>query len=184
MTARSGTPLGTRRLTVAEYLALPDPDDGQRYELVDGVVLVTPSPTFDHQWDSAQLHVQLFLASPPELRVLAAPFDVRLADDTLVRPDLVVLRRRDVVDGRLTGIPLLAVEFLSPSTRGQDLLLKRARYARAGIPSYWVVDPDTGEAVISELDQQGRYVDVARGRLRDADLSLDRPFPVTLRLTD
>jgi Uma2 family endonuclease len=170
-------------MTVAEFHALPDPHDGQRYELVDGVVLVTPSPTFDHQRDSGELYVQLFLGCPSELSVVAAPFDVPLSDDTVVQPDLVVLRRRDVVDGRLAGTPLLAVEFLSPSTRSQDLLLKRARYERAGIPSYWVVDPDAGEAVISELDQQGRYLDVARGRLRDADLAVVRPFPVTLRLT-
>ncbi|MGF1647228.1 MAG: Uma2 family endonuclease [Kineosporiaceae bacterium] len=173
----------TRPMTAEEFAGLDAPDDGTRVELIDGVLVVSPSPTFSHQWDSGQVFAALFAACPPDIRVVAAPLDVRLSDDTVVQPDILAVRLADVADDRVTGVPLLAVEFLSPSTRGHDLLLKRARYERAGIGSYWVVDPPTGEAVVWELDGRGRYREAVTGTLYDADLRVERPFPVTLRLT-
>jgi len=88
----------------------------------------------------------------------------------------------DARDRRLSGVPVLAVELLSDSSRRYDLLLKRSRYERAAIPSYWVVDPDTLEITIWEPGDAGTYVEVARELVEQRPLAVDRPFPVTLRL--
>jgi Uma2 family endonuclease len=181
MTAVMTLPWG-RPLTADDYFALETPDDGRRYELLDGVLVVSPSPFVAHQWVSTQLATALTSACPRELRVLHAPLDVRLSDDTVVRPDIVVVRADDARARRLTGIPVLAVEVLSDSTRRYDLLLKRSRYERAGIPSYWVVDPDTLEITVWELADAGSSSEVARASLEERPLALDRPFPLTLRL--
>ena len=69
------------------------PDDGHRYEIIDGTLLVNASPSYDHQGVVGTLHVLLRTGAPPDFRVLTAPFDVVLADDTVVVPDLVVARR-------------------------------------------------------------------------------------------
>lgn len=82
-------------------------------------------------------------------------------------------------------MPDLAVEVLSPSTRRFDLVLKRSRYEAAGCSSYWVYDPDEPSVVAWELTG-GRYEEVGRTE-GDEELSLTRPYPVTLnpaRLTD
>ena len=149
-----------RPLTAADLDAMPD--DGHRYELVDGTLVVTPSPSTRHQLVSSNLHVLLAGRCPPELRVLAAPTDVRLADDTVLQPDLLVVSR-DTLDHETRSLPhvLLAVEILSPSTRHVDLSLKRARYEAAGCPAYWVVDPDALELVAWEW-RDGAFVEVAR----------------------
>jgi Uma2 family endonuclease len=181
MTAVMTLPWG-RPLTADDYFALETPDDGRRYELLDGVLVVSPSPVVAHQWASSQLFGALYGACPADLRVFHAPLDVRLSDDTVVQPDLIVVPAADTLDRRLSGIPVLAVEILSDSTRRYDLLLKRSRYERAGIPSYWVVDPDTSEITICELAGEGTYVDVARESLRQRPLTVERPFPVTVRL--
>src|SRR2546427_5808485 len=69
------------------------PDDGYRHELIDGVLIVTPSPSFNHQDIAANLFIHLRQACPPELYVMIAPFDIVLADDTVMIPDLLVARR-------------------------------------------------------------------------------------------
>ena len=76
------------------------------------------------------------------MQVLFAPFDVLLAEDSMLQPDLLVAARADFTEQDLPVAPLLAVEILSPSTRQIDLTLKRARDEAAGCPSYGVVDPD------------------------------------------
>ena len=105
-----------RPLTAADLESMPD--DGHRYELVDGTLVVTPAPSTRHQLVSSNLHVLLAGSCPPHLRVLAAPTDVRLADDTVLQPDLLVVPREalDRETRSLSGV-LLAVEILSPSTR-------------------------------------------------------------------
>jgi Uma2 family endonuclease len=136
------------------------PDDGHRYELIDGALVVTPAPSLRHQTASMTLGNLLFIACPDELRVLAAPFDVALTPDTVLQPDLLVAPRDAFTDQYLQTAPLLAVEILSPSTRLIDLNLKKARYEAAGCPSYWVVDPIEPRLIAWEL-HDGRYVEVA-----------------------
>lgn len=168
-------PLG-RTLTVADLELMPD--DGHRYELVDGALLVTPAPSILHQTVSAHLLVALHAASPPGQRVLTAPVDVVLADNTCVQPDLLVARRTDFTEKNLPTPPLLAVEILSPSTRSIDLLLKRERYQRAGVASYWVVDPVEPRLTVWEL-RDAEYQQVA-DVAGDDRWTATRPFPVTI----
>ncbi len=136
------------------------PDDGHRYELVDGTLLVSPAPSLRHQRVVGALHLLLSAACPEPLLVVLAPFAVGLADDTEVQPDLLVAPRTQFTERDLPGAPLLAVEVLSPSTRRIDLLLKRDRLQAAGVPSYWLVDPDAPSLTALEL-VEGTYREVA-----------------------
>lgn len=154
------------------------PDDGRRYELVDGSLIVTPAPSRRHQRVVVRLAVLLDAACPDSLEVLVAPFDVALDDHTVLQPDLLVARRADFNDRDLPRAPLLAVEVLSPSTRAVDLTLKRSRYEAAGCPSYWVVDPDEPSLVAWEL-RGGVYVE--RGRVtQDETFTAQAPYEVAV----
>ncbi len=138
------------------------PDDGHRYELIDGALIVTPAPSWMHQRVSSNLEAVLRAACPPDLEVLHAPFDVALTDDTVMQPDVLVARRVDYARrGLEKKPPVLAVEILSPSTKGIDLLLKPARLKSAACPSYWAVDPDTPSLVAWDL-RDGKYVEVGK----------------------
>lgn len=171
----------SRPLTADDLAAIPD--DGHRYELIDGTLIVTPAPSWRHQRAVARLLRTLMDAAPDgSLEVLAAPFDVRLADDTVLQPDVLVCRVTDLTQRNLPVAPLLAIEVLSPSTRLVDLNLKRARYEAAGCDSYWVVDPSAPSIAAWEL-RDGAYADVASvtgGEL----FSAAHPFPVTLAPRD
>ncbi|MDQ4091630.1 MAG: Uma2 family endonuclease [Actinomycetota bacterium] len=136
------------------------PEDGHRYELLDGTLLVTPSPNLNHQRCVAGLLVLLHGARRPGFEVLPAPFDVRLSRITVLEPDVLVARRADLTPARLEGPPVLAVEVLSPSTRRIDAGAKRLAYEAAGVPAYWLVDPDVPSLTVLELDA-GRYVERA-----------------------
>ena len=166
----------SRPLTADDLATMPD--DGHRYELIDGALIVTPAPARRHQRMVGELHLLLRASCPPELEVLLAPYDVRLADDTVLQPDLLVARRADTTERNLPLAPLLAVEVLSPSTRHIDLSLKRARYEAAGCASYWVLDPASPSLVAWEL--RGReYVEVARVNGVES-FDAERPFQLHL----
>lgn len=155
------------------------PDDGRRYELVDGVLLVSPSPVYVHQAVVGNLHLLLRTACPPDLRVVLAPFDVALADDTLLQPDLLVAARSRITRTELPEAPLLAVEVLSRSTRRFDRLVKRERLQEAGCPSYWLVDPLEPAVTVLEL-RDGVFEEAARVVGGDV-LELTAPFRVRLQ---
>ena len=136
------------------------PDDGHRYEVVDGALVVTPSPVFGHQQCQMGLIRQLLSTCPAYLTLLAAPFDVVLDDRTVVQPDLLVARRDRIERRGVRGRPELAVEILSPGSRVVDRNLKFERYERAGTPAYWLADPDELTLTAYEL-AEGRFVEVA-----------------------
>ena len=154
------------------------PDDGYRHELIDGSLLVTPSPSWNHQDVAINLLIQLRQLCPPELYVMAAPFDMVLTDDTVMIPDLLVARRDAFTKHDLPGPPLLAVEVLSPSTRRFDLMVKFSRLEAAGCAAYWVVDPDTPSLIAWEL-QDGAYAQVGKVTGTES-LRLTHPFEVTV----
>ncbi len=169
-----------RRMTRADLDALPD--DGWRHELIDGALLMTPAPSARHQTVVLGLAVLLRSACPDHLQVFVAPFDVALADDTVVQPDVLVARRSDLTEADLPTAPVLAVEVLSPSTRHIDLDLKRARYERAGCPSYWVIDPGDDERAASIVMWELRdktYVEAGAG-VGDRLVEAAAPFPVSV----
>jgi len=155
------------------------PDDGHRYELLDGTLLVTPGPSWPHQEVGLALALQLRDSRPPGFRVLVAPFAVTFGrNDSELQPDVLVARYVDLTQKNLPAAPVLAVEVRSPSTALVDLNLKKAAYERFGVGSYWLVDPDVPSLIVFELGEDG-YLEVATATGNDA-VTLDRPFPVTV----
>jgi Uma2 family endonuclease len=153
------------------------PDDGYRYELVDGELLVTPAPNTAHQRCVTQLIGLLLQSVPAELEVLVGPVDWYVRETTYFEPDLVVVRRDGKSDiQRLLEPPALVVEVLSPSTRLRDMGLKKRAYEDAGLPWYWVVDPLEPRLTVSQLVDERfveRAVVVAGDRCEN-----DEPFAV------
>lgn len=154
------------------------PDDGNRYELLEGEIVMSPAPSFDHQRSSGNLYYALRLACPAGLVVLAAPFDVQLEELSVVEPDLLVVERDRPEQRGLTGAPLLVVEILSPSSRGRDQVRKKRIYERAGVPSYWILDPDVPSLTAWEL-RGGRY-EVAALVVADEEWTAAAPYDLTL----
>jgi Uma2 family endonuclease len=155
-------------------------DDGYRYELLDGTLLMSPSPRPIHQRVVARLLTVLGEHCPRDLEVLPAPVDVLLADDTVLIPDIVVGRRGDFNERGLVGPPVLAVEVISRSSRLIDLQLKPARLAVAGCPNYWVVDPNVPEMRCFSLS--GTDTGYAERVLIVGDQvsEINEPYPVRL----
>ena len=173
-TARTAIPAGP--WTVDDLDDLPE-GTTTRYELVDGALLVSAEPSLQHQRISGQLLRVLQDAAPAHLEVFL-PVDVRLSPVRQLAPDLTVVRREDATGRRLEGVPLLVVEVLSPGTRAVDLTLERRVLEEAGVPSYWLVDPDDGVATVLEL-RDGAYQQVACGH----DVTVERPFRVRVHLS-
>jgi Uma2 family endonuclease len=164
------------------------PDDGLRYELLDGTLLASPAPGLWHQEVALELAIRLRAACPPELHVVIAPFEWRGSRCTALQPDVLVARHGDLlaVDGGkyLAAPPVLAVEVLSPSTRRIDRLSKLSAYEDAGVASYWLVDPDPESPSLHALDLiDGRYVEVGCPSGEQA-WQAQRPFPVTIAPAD
>jgi Uma2 family endonuclease len=123
------------------------PDDGNRYEVVYGELLVTPAPRAWHQTVVLRLGSALeeYLRRHPSAGVVfTSPADIAWGPDVLVQPDVFVVAAeegRTLEWGRMRTLPLVA-EVLSPSTARSDRFLKRLRYREAGVERYWIVDPD------------------------------------------
>lgn len=137
---------GGLRMSADEYLALPD--DGFRYELVNGVVLVSPNASVTHQRAAGTIFVQIanYLQQHHGGEVLYET-DVRLAPDLVYRPDIVyyTAARAAKLRKRLGGAPDLIVEVLSPESGPMDLRTKREDYERYGVGQYITIDSETGE---------------------------------------
>ena len=137
--------LPVKVLTYADYAALPD--DGKRYEVLDGRLCVTPAPGRKHQ--RVVLRLATLLDAHVTVNALGevdiAPFDVVLGDRNVVQPDIIFVSTDQLPSFShrgLEGAPTLAVEVLSPSTTRADRNTKLEIYARHGVPYYWIVDPD------------------------------------------
>jgi Uma2 family endonuclease len=166
--------------TVEEVLALPE-DQGSRFELVDGIVVVSPAPTSHHQRVLQDLQVAFRQAVPSDLESLPG-VNVVLDSARLLIPDLAVVTERGARTVYYKGAELLmAVEIISPSSRAYDRALKRQLYAEAGVQFFLVVDPDDDpvSATCFEL-LGGEYRESARSD--GGWLTLARPFPVTVDL--
>lgn len=175
----SATPIGlprNRPLTRDDLDAMPE--DGHRYELIDGVLVVSPAPRPIHQRVILNLVRALDPHLPKHLEMLFAPLDVVLADNTVLQPDVLVGHRADFTERDLSAAPVLAIEVLSPSTRAFDLLLKKDRLQRAGCAHYWVVDPD-GPTIITWRLENGAYTEAGTAT-GDETLRMDAPFSVEI----
>ena len=128
------------------------PDDGKRYEIIDGELYEMPAPRSAHAVAVFAL-IRLLLPLIDRLggTILTAPLDVFFAGANPVEPDLIVFfpdGRARLVGRGVEGPPDLLIEVLSPSNRAHDQARKRALYARGGVREYWIVDPDAASIEI------------------------------------
>lgn len=165
-------------LTYADYLQLPD--DGQRYEIIDGELYVSPSPNTKHQRVSGRLYRALAdHTDEHDLgEVFIAPYDLKLGDPSVVQPDILYISwdRHDIVT-RLNaqGVPDLVIEVISPSSTRMDLETKRDLYAKYGVLHYWVAHPQDEWLRAYDLGADGQYELVAEGH---GDMTFSAPpFP-------
>jgi Uma2 family endonuclease len=165
-----------REWTVDDLESLPD--DGLRYELIDGILFVTPAPTYSHQVAAIGLVFALGSACPGDLQVVASPIDYQPHRRRSLQPDIAVVRCADAPEKNLVKPPLLVVEVLSPGTRRYDATLKRSMYEESGVASYWMFDPNVPSLLVSEL-VDGHFVDVAKADGPE-EIHVERPFPVRL----
>jgi Uma2 family endonuclease len=172
------------RFTRADFERLPeDADDGLRYELLDGAIVVTPSPGVAHQTAVLRLARLLEDAAPDGLQVFVAPLDTYLPTDDILEPDVFVVEETAIVDDKVQGgVPLLVVEVLSPSSRRRDVGDKLTAYRDAGVPSYWVVDPVEPRLRVWRLED-GAYVEVADVS-GNHEWTAAAPYAVTVRPAD
>jgi Uma2 family endonuclease len=147
-----------RRYTYPDLGAFPD--DHLRREIIDGELIVNPAPATRHQSAVAAILVALFnYAKEAGGKALCAPYDVVLAPDNVVEPDVLFVRADHldrIGDRFLEGPPDLVVEISSPSTRRLELVRKRELYQRFGVPEYWYVDLELDRVEVYAL-KEGRY---------------------------
>jgi Uma2 family endonuclease len=175
VTIAEAWPAAGQPFTIAELDRMPD--DGRRYELLDGVLIVSPRPTTVHQFVAMRLLCALAEACPEELCVVPEPA-VELGPQIEFDPDLVVVRMDQIGGAKLTEPPLLVVEIRSPSTALVDLNRKKATYERFGVPSYWIVNPDSPQPELTVFElRDGRYAVAAK---TSEPFAADRPFPVSI----
>jgi Uma2 family endonuclease len=160
-------PAPGKPFTVAELDRMPD--DGHRYELLDGALAVSPRPTPAHQVVAFTLATALDRACPPQWQVVPEPA-VTVSGHTEFAPDIAIVERDQLSGTKITKPAVLVAEVRSPSTALIDLNAKKAAYERFGVESYWVVVPDRDkpELIVFEL-HAGRYEEAAR-------VSGDEPF--------
>jgi Uma2 family endonuclease len=132
------------KCTYEHYCLLPE---GDRRELIEGELLVTPAPSEKHQRYSGNIEFELrkYLEESPVGVLYHAPFDVILDTHNVVQPDVLIIlqaNRSRIVSEGLRGAPDLVIEILSPGTSSRDLVYKRHIYHRFKVPEYWIVDPE------------------------------------------
>ena len=177
-------------LTIAEYAALPE-DDQRRWELLEGNLLMSPSPTPRHMIAVARLHGMVESQLPAGLRAVPnVDLDLQLAPadqpGTSRRPDLVVvseaeLRRVEKEGGLLrAAAAVLVVEIISPGSKRTDTVIKRGEYADAGIAHYWIIDLDRPTSLVAaHLAGEFGYQD--SGEVTGL-FGANDPFPIRLEL--
>ena len=162
------------------------PDDGKRYEIIEGELYEMPSPTSAHATVIANL-ITLLIPLVAKLggRWFTAPLDVFFPGADPVQPDILVILPDGAARIELRGIegaPDLVVEVISPSNRGHDLLLKRALYGRAGVREYWLLDPATRTIEILALEGDALHLVVAAAGVEHPVSPLLGPLPTTADL--
>jgi len=152
-TVRRPTPL-----TYDDYLVMPD--DGKRYELIEGELFVCPAPTTRHQTVSRRLQFALMeaLEKPGLAQIFDAPTDLVLSRTNVVQPDLIIIGAAKfhlITKRAIEGVPDVAVEILSPSSEDRDRFIKRKLFERLQIPEYWVVDPEGNTLTVHRFHEGG-----------------------------
>lgn len=164
------------KYTVEDYLNLAE-SETERYELLEGEVILVPAPNWFHQSIAAELFERLsrFVKEHDLGVVRFAPLDVELSNHDVAQPDLIFLSHENldlVQEGRVRGAPDLVVEIFSPSTEQRDRTTKRTLYARHGVQEYWLVDPDAETIEVLSLGDEG----YTQTRLFERDDTLASPL--------
>ncbi len=157
-----------RHWTIEDYRSL---DDEERYEVLEGRLIMVPAPTMPHQQVITELGTLIngYVRDTGAGICFHAPFDVYLSKDTVVQPDFSFVteeRREEVLRHHgAIGAPDLVIEVLSPSTASRDRGEKRSIYAQAGVNWLLLVDPEGLTVEVFRLDEAGRYtwMDTASG---------------------
>ncbi len=149
------------KLTYKDLQAMPN--DGKRYELIDGEVYMTPSPSWRHQEILGNIYIALrtFVEERDLGKVSLAPLDVVFDQRNALQPDLLFVRkdRLSVIQhGHIEGPPDLVIEVLSPSTASYDRDTKIQVYARSGVYEIWFVEPESRTVDILNLGADGRFI--------------------------
>ena len=147
------------KVSYEEFLKLVENSD-LRYEYIDGEVYLLSSPSYNHQVSVAEiLFIFYSWFKGKKCRPLTSPFDVTLTkcrdNINVVQPDILIICDTDKIDasGKYKGVPVLAVEILSRSTRRKDILKKLDLYMQTGVKEYWIVDPDKKEATVYHFEK-------------------------------
>lgn len=138
------TVIEKKRYTYEDYLKTPE---NERYELIEGELLMTPSPVPKHQRISGKLEFELrkFVTENDLGEVFDAPCDVYLNDENVVQPDILFIskeRLNIIGEKNIQGAPDIVIEIISEGTAYRDLVQKKKIYARFGVKEYWIVIPD------------------------------------------
>ena len=147
-----------RPLTYDDLLEMPD--DGQRYEIIGGELIVTPAPSWNHQRVLLELTrlIDDFARETGKGKLVFAPFDVILGPHDIVEPDLVFIASEQGHypgdHNSFEGAPALVVEVISPSSRQSDHVKKMILYARAGVLEYWIADPEQRTLIVNVLEDK------------------------------
>jgi len=165
------------QFTYDDYRQLPD--DGKRYEIIDGELYMSTSPTSNHQRISGNFFGMLFiyLRSHPIGEVFQAPLEVFFSNTNIAQPDVLFIskERRDIIKPtQIRGAPDLIIEVLSPSTEKRDRTVKLKMYAKFGVQEYWMAKEKTATVEIFRL-HGGQLVPVAR--LKKSDVLISPLFP-------
>jgi Uma2 family endonuclease len=152
-------PEGKIILTYEDYVLLPN--DGKRYEILDGELTVTPAPSTKHQTASGNLFVLLsqYIKERDLGKLFHAPIDLILESTSVLQPDLLFVskaRQHLITERAIEGAPDLVIEILSPTTSRTDRVTKAQIYARHSVASYWIVDPER-QAIEIYLLEAGGY---------------------------
>ncbi len=169
-----------QRCTYEDYLNTPDEE---RFELVEGELIMTPSPFTYHQWISKNIEFELesYVRHHGVGRVFDAPYDVCFGDENVLQPDVLFIsteRLGIIGEKNAQGPPDLVVEVLSEGSGYRDLVTKKRLYAEFGVREYWIVDP--GEKTVEVLSLTDKTYSL-ESRFSEAD-TLESPLLPDLRI--
>ncbi|MBI5756214.1 MAG: Uma2 family endonuclease [Nitrospirae bacterium] len=148
-------PQEKKKYTIEDYMKTPD---DERYELIEGELLMTPSPNTWHQRILGRLHLKItqYLIEKNMGEVFLSPYDVVLDNDNVFEPDIIFVSKERygiITAANIKGAPDLVIEILSPSTAYRDLVKKKRLYAQFGVQEYWIVDPEEETVEVYTLQQ-------------------------------
>lgn len=148
-----------RKYTYEDYLKTPD---DVRYELIEGDLIMTPSPITRHQRISGRLFAFIFaFVTDNDIgEVFAAPFDVYLDDENVIQPDILFIskeRLNIIGEKNVRGAPDFIIEILSEATAYRDAIQKKKLYARSGVREYWIAAPEDKLVEVYCLKDKGEY---------------------------